>query len=718
MDKRINKSFILQHDQADCGVACLLSIIRYYKGNATNEGIRELSGTTKQGTTLLGLYQAANQLGFDAKGCQFDIDALKEHKQPAILHVIINGQLEHYVDFFGYAQTKFIIGDPATGIQVYSQSQLAEIWKTGICLVLKPNDSFQTVKQIRRDKLKWFSKLLKEDVNLLISSVILGLLLATLSMATSIFSQKLIDTYLPSKDTINLLVAVLFLLFLLIMRSVFQYLRGKLMIRQNMCFSNRIVDYFYNSLLILPKQFFDSREVGDMVARLNDTSRIQRTISLIIGSLFIDLLTVLVSYIVILYYSWEIALVTSLFIPLYFVIIFSQNKKILEQQKRVMVGFARTESNYIDTIKGVVEVKSSNNHHTFGKKGSCIYSEYQQQVFNLGNTQLSLSVLYGVIGILFICSLLAIGGYFVIDGSMKLGALIATFSLASTLIPSITNLAIMPIPISEARIAFERMFEFSSVKTENSTTGINISEIESLNLINISFRFPGQKLLLKNISLYVNVGEIIALIGESGCGKSTIAQIIERFYFPEKGEIFINNEIPIQNLNLYQWRNFVGYVAQFPHIFNGTVAENILFETDSLNYKKLTEFLDNSGLNKYINALPQGLFTNVGEKGINLSGGQIQLISLARALIKYPKIMVLDEITSSMDRETENYVLGILREIKRNTAIIFISHRLHVLKTLADRIYVIENSTIKTKGSHTELLESNNFYSQFWDGLG
>lgn len=717
MKIKIEKSFVMQQDQADCGVACLLSIIRYYHGNETLEKLREISGTTKKGTTLLGLYQGANQIGFNAKGCQSDIDSLIEHNQPAILHILKNGQLEHYIVFYSYFDNKFLIGDPSEGIKQYTQSQLEEIWVTHRCLVLEPNKFFQTIRKINRDKLKWLFLLLKEDVNILISSVILGLSLSALGMATAIFSQKLIDTLIPTKDANKLLVAIIFLFFLLIIRSILQYLRGKLIIRQNMNFNNRIVSYFYDSLLFLPKRFFDSREVGDIVARLNDTSRIQRTIALVVGSLFIDLLTVVVAYIVILYYSLDIALVTILFMPFFFIIIFSQNKRILEQQKHVMVGYAWTESNFIDTIKGVTEVKVSNQQQSFGKKGSSIYAEYQHQIFYLGSIQLSLNLVYSIVGILFTCSMLAIGGHLVIEGNLKLGAFIATFSLVSTLIPSVINLAMMPIPLSEARIAFDRMYEFSSVEPEINIAGTNISEIASLNLINISFRFPGRKPLFKNISFCVNVGEVIAIVGESGCGKSTIAQIIERFYLPEEGSILINGNIPLDNINPNYWRNFVGYVPQFPHIFNGTVSENILFETETISYQKLVDFLGLSGLDKYFNDLPQGLQTLVGEKGINLSGGQIQLLSLVRVLIKAPKILILDEITSAMDRETEHFVLGLFRSLRLNVAIVFITHRLHILKTFADRIYVIENNTIINYGNHQDLMKSKNFYSRFWSEL-
>jgi len=716
MKKRIKRGFVLQQDQADCGIACLLSVIRFYNGDVSFERLRELSGTDKMGTSLLGLYQAAKTVGFNAKGCEADVSILKEYCTPIILH-IQKEKFEHYVVFYKYENEKFVVGDPAEGIQYYDQNQLEKLWITHRCLVIEPNDSFQETSQINSNKLKWFNHLLQEDVNILISSIIIGLILAALGMATAIFSQKLIDTLIPSKDINKLILATFFLLFLLIIRSILQYLRGKLVVRQNMNFSNRIVGYFYDSLLALPKRFFDGREVGDMVARISDTSRIQRTISQIVGNLFIDLLMVVVGFVVIFYYSWEIATITAIFIPFNFIIIVSQNKKILEKQKKVMIGYARTESNYIDTIKGVSDVKCNNQQQSFGERGRRIYDDYQSKVFSLGNFQISLGLFYSIVGILFTCSVLAIGGYLVIEEKLLLGEFMASFGLVTTIIPSVLNLALMPISLSEARIAFDRMYELSSVTPENNSDEKNLSEFKSLCFNKVSFRFPGRKLLFRDISFSVNKGEVIAIIGESGCGKSTIGQLIERFYFTDEGSISINEGLALDSITLAKWREIVGYVPQFPHIFNGTVAENILFDVTPVTYKKLVEFLNESGLYRFFNELPLGLETLVGEKGINLSGGQIHLLSLVRILIKEPKILVMDEVTSAMDRNTERFILDLLISMKPKVAIIFITHRLHTLKTFADRIYIIENGGIEKCVTHIELLKYDNFYSQYWNDI-
>lgn len=714
MSKKNSKFLVKQNDQSDCGVACLLSVIKYYGGNATLEQLREHSGTDRIGTTLLGLMEAASAIGFEPKGYEADSKSLIEHNQPTILHVQKEG-LEHYVVFFEYSNGIFTIGDPAEGVKEYSVLEVNELWKSRRCLVLKPNSSFQSTNQQDKRKLNWFYQLVKEDFNVLISSAIIGLILAGLGMATAVFSQKLIDTIIPSESISNLITATILLFFILIIRALLQYMRGRMIIGQSMNFNNRIVNYFYGSLLYLPKRFFDGRETGDMIARLNDTARIQSTITQLVGTLLIDLLTLLVTLAVIFHYSWQIGIIAVFFAPLYFVIIWVHNKRIIESQREVMKSYAQTESFYIDTIKGIGDVKIANAEERFSSQGSLIYGTYQNKVFSLGSIGVSLNLLYGLVGILFTSTVLAFGGVLVIKNTLTIGALMALFALVSALIPSVLNLAMLPIPLSAARIAFDRMFEFTGIMPES----INKERVESITdfcFDNVFFRFQGRSALLKGINFDLKQGELVTLTGESGCGKSTIAQIIEKFYPIESGRILVNGDIPLQDININCWRSMVGYVPQNPHVFNGTILENILINCKDKAqdlYEQIKEF----GLIDFFNQFPMGINTLVGEKGINLSGGQIQVIAILRGLIKQPQLLILDEVTSAMDRKTEKIIIDLLKIIKPKISILLITHKIHSLRVIADRIYILENGKIEHFGTHKKLMDTDNFYSQYWNEI-
>ncbi|MBT8244552.1 peptidase domain-containing ABC transporter [Winogradskyella sp.] len=714
--KHLQQTFTQQHDQSDCGVACLLSLIQYYGGSNNLEKLRELSGTTKQGTTLLGLYQAANKLGFCAEGNEADTQAVIDHKEPLILlHVVIEDRLQHYVVCYGYKDNNFIIGDPAKGLTTYTKDQLEKIWKSKTCLTLTPNADFVKTETQNKNKKQWFLKLLKEDYRLISFSVLLGLGIAILGMAMAIFSQKLIDDILPSKDFTKLITGIALVAFLLLVRVLFTALRDYFLIRQTKDFNNRIVDSFYSSLLNLPKPFFDTRKIGELVARLNDTQRVQRVISQIVGIVVINALVTIVSLGFLFYYSWQTGLIAFISLPFYFVLIYSFNKRIINAQKEVMQGYAFSESNYITSMQGITTIKNNNRQTIFQKINQLIYGNFQEKAFNLGKINVRLSVFSGVFSVLFLMGILVYTSIQVYNETMQLGELMAILGIAGSLLPSVASLALITIPINEAKVAFNRMYEFASMDKEQKGT-TEISEFHSLEIKKLSFRFAGRSQLLKDINISINKTECIAIVGESGSGKSTLGQILQKFYPFENGTINVNSQHNLTELNTENWRTILGVVPQDVTIFGGNVITNILLGQED-SPENIEKFCQDYGFGDFINLLPQSYATILGEEGINLSGGQKQVIALMRALYKKPKVLLLDEFTSAMDRKTEQFVLGLLNKLKSELTIIFISHRLHSLPKIADRIYVLENGIISDFGNHEKLMESKNFYSEFWSEL-
>ncbi|WP_445748592.1 peptidase domain-containing ABC transporter [Polaribacter sp.] len=713
--KLIAKTHTLQHDQSDCGVACLLSLIQYYGGTSSIEKLRELSGTTKQGTTLLGLYQTANQLGFTAQGNEADIQALIDHGEPVILHVIMDNKMQHYVICYGYEKEQFLIGDPAKGIINYTKEALEAIWVSKTCLTLSPNNNFVKATETKKSKKKWFLQLIKEDQQLLIISIVLGIGIAVLGMAMSVFSQKLIDDILPSKNMLKLISGIGLLTFLLLVRIVFSTVRELMLIRQSRDFNNRIIDSFYTSLLHLPKPFFDTRKIGELVARLNDTNRVQSVIKLIASNFVIDILVVIVSFGFLFFYSWQVGVIALISIPIYFLIIYRFNSKIITAQKEVMQGYALNESNYINSMQGIATIKNFNKQSFFQKVNQFVFGNFQNKIVNLGKINVRLSFFAGFSGVLFLMAILSFTSIKVFQKEMQLGELMAVLGIAGSLLPSITNLALISIPINEAKIAFNRMFEFTSISQEkNGAT--SISEFESLEINNLSFRFAGRGQLLKNIHLSVKKGQLNAIVGESGSGKSTIGQILQKFYDFENGNILINKTENFREIRLKDWRNLVGVVPQEITIFNGNVLDNMLLSEDDTP-EKILSFFKEYGFEEFINNFPQGFATILGEEGINLSGGQKQLIALARVLYKKPQFLVLDEATAAMDRKTEEFCIQLISKLKHTMGILFISHRLETLKKYADTIYVLENGEISTQGNHQQLLKTTNFYSDFWNRI-
>ncbi|WP_278020292.1 peptidase domain-containing ABC transporter [Flavobacterium ginsengisoli] len=711
--KQITKTHILQLDQSDCGPSCLLSIIKLYNGNSSLEKIRELSGTTKQGTTMLGLFQVANKLGFNAEGCEADINSLIEHNKPVILHLLIENQLEHYVVCYWYSKKDgFLIGDSAVGIYNLSIEQLENFWISKTCLTLEPNDTFITQKKQQSDQKKWFLNLLKEDYKLIWISVLLGVFVAGLGLAMALFSQKLVDDILPSNNIKKLISGIILLAILLSARVGISTLRQYFLLKQSKDFNNRINNSFFKELLQLPKSFFDNRKTGELVSRLNDTQRIQNVIKLLTSTLIIDILVSVISTVFLFLYSWKLGLICILSIPVYFFIIYRNNKKILGSQKKVMQSSATSESNFINTIQGISTVKTDNKQSIFNQLNRQIFTHYQDQIFNLGKINISLSWQSGLANVIFIIGILIYTSIQVFNNEIKIGELMAILGISGSLLPSIANLALISIPINEAKVAFNRMYEFSSIEKENED-GLEIFEIESISIQNLSFRFAGRSELFHSIDIEISKRKLTAIVGESGNGKSTLGQILQRFYDYENGNIIVNNQYNLREIKLESYRNLLGVIPQEITIFNGTVIDNILLGTENTP-ENILNFIHEYGFEFYINQLPQGLMTIVGEEGINLSGGQKQIIALARALYKKPQFLIMDEATSAMDRNTENFTMQLLQKVKSDCAVLFISHRLNKLKNIADTIYILENKTISKFGNHEELVKSNNFYSEYW----
>ena len=716
MQKTYKKSFVRQKDQSDCGVACLATLTKFYGGEVQLERLRELSGTDKQGTTMLGIYQAAQQTGLEAEAFEADLPNLKELDTPCILHVLMDERLQHYVVCYGYENRKFIISDPGKDVSLYTDEELEKIWQSKALLVVKPNSEFKKAVSIKHEKWFWVKKLIEDDLNILGIALILGVVVAVLSLATAVFSQKLIDEILPNNQHVKLTVGLSLLLFLLLVKSGVGFIRQSFLIRQSKDFNNRIINHFYGSLLHLPKSFFDNRKTGELVARMNDTMRIQGAVSYLAASLMIDILLVVITSIFILFYSWVLGVIAMTCIPLYFITVFVFHDTIVSRQRDVMAAYARNESNYVDTMQGIGDIKVVNKENLFSQITKTIYDSFQQKIYALGKVRIRFNLTTEVMGTLLILGIITVSSIMVINENLKVGQMMAVIQMISMLMPAAGRLAMTNIQLQEARVAFDRMFEFTSIypeyHPEKDEKKEKIQSFEKLELSHISYRFPGRGQLLKDISFSVKKGEMISLLGESGCGKSTTLQIIQKFYNYENGTIKVNG-ISWDKLSTNSWRNQIAVIPQDIKIFNGTLIDNVCFSQIPEDPQLIIDFFKKHGFDKYFEQFPQGYATIIGEEGINISGGQQQLVALARALYRKPQLLLLDEFTAAMDRNTEAYAMDLLYELKDEIGVIMVTHKVKTARN-ADKIYLIQEGIIKASGSHADLLKGDNLYALSW----
>ena len=712
----IKKTFVKQYSQFYCGLACLTSVVSYYGGETTQEKLREISGTTLNGTSLLGLFQAAKKIGLEVAGFEADIKNLKELGEPVILHIIKNGNLEHFVVCYGFENGKFTIGDPAWGVTQYNDEELKAVWKSKALLKLYPGNNFITRKDEFQSKRKWFLQLIKDDYPILGIAAFLGIVISILSVATAVFSQKLIDNILPEKKISNLIIGVIIFGIILLARALISYARSVFLVRQSKEMNIRMISDFFGKLLFLPKTFFDSTSTGDMVARMNDTSRIQKVVVYLTSQIVIDVLIVFVTSGYIFFYSISTGLISFLTIPVFGLLAWLYNQKIIHAQRKVMQAYASTESKYIDTVSGVKTIKTFNRENLFSKAINNVYGFFMQKVYDLGliGAKINLWMAFG--SALLITGIISWSAYLVLNEQLLLGQMMAIITLIGSLSTSIISIAMANVQFQEARIAFDRMYEFASAAPEyelKDRKNLNFELIE-LSVERLNFRFPGRSLLLKNFTFKIKQGQIVTFFGEIGCGKSTLLGILQRFYPIESAEIKVNGE-NWERISTNNWRMKVGAVSQKIELFNGTILENICLE-ENPNADKVIQFSEEYGFHKFITEFQQGYATIINENSSNLSGGQQQLIALARALYKKPKILLLDEATAAMDRRTEHFVLDLLQKLKKEMIIIFVTHRVQVARH-SDYVYTIENKTISNHGQHKDLIQFDNIYSKSFEEI-
>lgn len=700
MINKIKKSLFYQQDRADCGISCLMMILKYFNRSESFEELRYLSGTTKDGATLLGLYQCANKIGFVANGCKGNNEELKSSNNPIILRVLIDTYL-HYVVYFYYDKKnrKYIIGDPNKGLLKLDENELNDIWKDKFCLTIIPNENFEDIydiKSYRKDKRKFIFGLISDDKRILFQGLFFSLLISILGLSLSVYSQQLVDNILPSQNSSKVIWSLIILGILLIVRVSLVFIKDTLFNFESKIFNNRITNKFYTELLSLPKLFFDTRKVGDLVARINDTNRIQSLIYLFFSNYINDILTILVSGIFIFYYSSQVGLITIFFVPILVCLIVSKSKSIIKKQREVQLYYALTEANFISTISGISDIKNANRENFFSQHNKDLFDEYQTKKFSLSVTYVKLNAIVNICSIVFLIASISISIYLIKIGNLSIGDLIALLSISGLIISSATNLSLLFIPFSEAKISFERMYNLINIKKKRAGNGNNVIEnIERIEVKDISFKYPGStKYLYEKASLILIKGNIMSLTGNCGVGKSTFIDILLGNFVTDGGSVFYNN-ISLDTIDKTCIRKKIRVLTQNVHIFNDSILFNITMDNlIDININDVNQRINQLGLSAFFKDFPQNIYTIVGEEGVNLSGGQKQIIGLLRALYDEPQVLILDEPTASLDNKYTELVCHLLDKIKKDIIILLISHDVAKFDTMIDKMYKIENHQI------------------------
>ncbi|MBL86189.1 MAG: hypothetical protein CMO82_05980 [Winogradskyella sp.] len=699
MINKYKKYVVLQHDQKDCGCACLKMALKFYGGDVNLEYLKEISGTSSKGTSFLGLIQASEKIGLSSEAYEASLEDIKTLKDPFIIHIEQKGFL-HYILCFGYDSKKgFTIIDPSIGVQFYSDEELLNVWKSGYILIIKKNESIPLAKTQQKDYLNWILDMMKADTSYYISAVFLGVIIALLNMTTLVFTEKLIDVVLPSRSLELLFKTVTIWFVLLLTTTLLGYVRSVVLIQQANNFNVRVFRYFFKRLLKMPKLFFDSKKQGDMIARMNDTQRIQRNIKTIIADSLIEVFVILIALIFLFLYSSEVAFITLASFPILYLCSWLFNTKIKKFQHKMFNDYAHAESHYIDTISGIETIKVFNKETSYFKKNVSKYKAFQNSILKLIKYDINQATFIEICSTIISASAIAYAVLLVFNRVIEVGDLIAIISLIMMIINAVKNTVQLNVEIFESKIAIERMFDFAQRSEElNSKKELvkekELKSVDSIFIENLSFSYPGQDYLITDANLKLIKDNITFLRGQSGSGKSTLSQLLLKFYKPNSGTITINNGIQLRDIETSLWRDQIAYVPQTIKIFNDSILYNIALD-NTISDDVIIDFCENDlNFRSIFARFKDSYWTILGEEGVTPSGGEKQIIAIARALYSKPKILILDEATASMDKENQNKILDLLNQLKSKMLILFITHNEQLSQSNSNYDYLLKDKII------------------------
>lgn len=709
----VKKVYLEQHDSNDCGAACLAMILKFYGKDFTITKIRDVVGTDINGTPINGLHHGAERLGFAVKKIRIKKEVMAEQfTLPAICHVRTPEGASHFVVLYKVKNNKVLILDPAKGILKQSIDNFFKYFD-GLILLMYPDVNFMKNDINSPSLFKNYMQLLKPQKRLFFYAILASLILTALGIFISLFDKVLMDEILPYKLK-NLLVAYsIGFGIAIIIKVLLSVIRQHLIIYLSQRIDLPLMLGYFRHIFKLPINFFASRKIGDITTRFQDAFVIKNILTNSMLTIIIDITLAVVTAIIMLTMSWKLFLIILVITVLSAILIYCYKGLYKKLNKKQMEQAARLNGVIIENLKGIESVKANACEEPIMGKIENDYVKSLKLSFSENfhaNIQSGFSQLITGIGNII---LMAIGVYFVIQNEITLGTVLAFFTIAGYFLDPIGRLIELQLQIQEANISLKRLTEIKDIeeeeKEEESTEQLKNIKFDIL-IKDLTFRYGSRTPVLKNINMELPKGKKIAIIGESGSGKSTLAKLLLKFYRIENGEILYGGK-SINNINAFSLRKNIGYVPQNIETFSGTIIDNVKIGNENSSREDIIYACEQSGCQSFIKRLPFGYDTFLDESGGGLSGGEKQRLVLARALVKKPYFIILDEATSNLDFGTEQEILDTL--FKKDISLLIIAHRLYTIKN-CDIIYVLKDGEIVEFGNHNQLLSHKTLYYKIW----
>ncbi len=705
---------VKQHDIKDCGAACLASVGNHYRVQIPIARIRQLASTDLRGTTILGLSQAAEKMGFKAKGIRGNWEVLAEMPLPAIAHLHLKNGLQHYVVIHRVHAWQLTVMDPTTGtLEKYTKENWMEVW-TGIVLLIIPGASFVPFSTGSTPLFRLW-KLIEPHRVIWLQAILGAFVYTLLGLGMSVYIQKITDYVLVdgNRNLLNLLSVGMLGIVLL---QVFIGANKSLMVmKTGMQMDARLLLGYYQHVLQLPQVFFDTMRVGEITSRLNDAIKIRHFINDVAMELLVNCFVLLFTLALMFRTFGPMAMLLIWAIPAYGLVYWLTNWQNKRMERRLMEDAAQVEIHVVESLQhsrsikefGIASFIQQKAENRFVKLLLTAYQGGKNALFT-GNSTLLISQVVTIV-------VLWQGAGYVLDRSISPGELFSFYALVGFVTNPIQALMGANKAIQHALIASERLFDIMDLEVEENegTMTLAKTDLGDIRLSQVDFMYGTRTRVLESCSLCFKLNQWTAVVGESGSGKSTLFALIHKLYPISSGQIHVGKH-DIRLIDSQSLRKLIRLVPQQVELFAGNVIENIALGESEPDIKRVVALCQHVGIASVIEQLPSTYLSLLGENGAMLSGGQKQRIAIARALYQDPDILLLDEATSALDAYGESEIqIGFKEFIAQGKTIISIAHRLTSIVD-ADQIIYLRDGRVSEMGTHVELVGKQGDYWRMW----
>nr|WP_205395452.1 peptide cleavage/export ABC transporter [Streptococcus lutetiensis] len=708
--------YVSQIDMRDCGVAALASVAKHYGSHFSLAHLRELAKTNKEGTTALGIVEAAKKIGFETRAVKADMALFEmdDIPYPCIVHVNKQGKLQHYYVIYKAKKDYLIIGDPdpSVGVTKMAKADFAKEW-TGVTIFLAPAASYKPHKDKKNGLISFLPIILKQKA--LLTYIILASLLVTLiNIVGSYYLQGILDDYIPNQLQSTLGIVSIGLVVTYIMQQIMSFSQQYLLVVLSQRLTIDVILSYIRHIFELPMSFFATRRTGEVISRFTDANSIIDALASTILSLFLDVSILFIVGSVLILQNAKLFLITLIALPVYAIIIFAFMKPFERMNHDVMQANSMVSSAIIEDINGIETIKSLTSEETRYRNIDSEFVEYLDKSFTLNKYEAMQSSLKQGAQLILNVTILWYGSRLVMTGKISVGQLITYNTLLSYFTKPMENIINLQTKLQSAKVANKRLNEVYLVSSEfDNKQVIDNQEFLKGDLVfdDVSYKYGFGRDTLSHIKLRIKEGEKVSLVGVSGSGKTTLAKMMVNFYTPNQGQITLGG-YDYKTIDKKVLRQHINYLPQQSYVFSGSILDNLtLGASDAITQEDIIKACEIAEIRADIEAMPMAYHTELSD-GAGLSGGQKQRLAIARALLTKSPVLILDEATSGLDVLTEKRVIHNLLALKDKT-IIFVAHRLSIAKQ-TDRVIVLDKGQIIEQGHHEQLMQNPGFYAQLF----